>query len=146
MNKNAKIYPDLPDNYPLCLHTDCPMADHCLRQLAFRRHAELGLYLRLVNPSQCTRQSGCPHYVSNRPVKFAKGFTNFKRSMYPAQYDRFMTILIAHYGRNQYFSRRRGDIVLSPEEQELIRSILVRVGVDHPMEFDQYIEAINWIP
>ena len=41
MNKNAKIYPDLPDNYPLCLHTDCPMADHCLRQLAFRRHAEL---------------------------------------------------------------------------------------------------------
>ena len=37
-----KIYSNIPTNYPLCLHTDCPKAETCLRQLAFRRQAELG--------------------------------------------------------------------------------------------------------
>ena len=125
MRKTTKIYEDIPAGYPLCMHADCPKADSCLRQLAFRRHA---------------------HYVSNQPVKFAKGFTNFQKRMYPDQYDKFMTTLVCHFGRNQYFKRRRGDIVLSPEEQEEIKAVLEKVGVNHPMEFDQYIEAINWIP
>ena len=146
MKKQTKIYKDIPAGYPLCLHDDCLMADSCLRQLAFRRHEELGTYLKLINPSQCSKQANCPHYVSNQPVRFAKGFVNFKKRMYPDQYDKFMTTLICHFGRNQYFKRRRGDIVLSPEEQEEIRAVLEKVGVNHPMEFDQYIEAINWIP
>ena len=106
------------------MHADCPKADSCLRQLAFRRHAELGMFLQLINPALCTKQPDCPHYVSNQPVKFAKGFTNFQKRMYPDQYDKFMTTLVCHFGRNQYFKRRRGDIVLSPEEQEEIRAVL----------------------
>ncbi|MDY3142670.1 MAG: DUF6078 family protein [Parabacteroides sp.] len=37
-------------------------------------------------------------------------------------------------------------MVLPPEEQEVIRYTLEKVGVTQPMEFDDYIEAINWIP
>ncbi|MGM9708709.1 MAG: DUF6078 family protein [Prevotella sp.] len=40
MKKTTKIYKDIPAGYPLCLHNDCPMADTCLRQLAYRRHWE----------------------------------------------------------------------------------------------------------
>ena len=57
-----------------------------------------------------------------------------------------MTMLICHFGRNQYFKRRRGDIALPPEEQEVIQIALEKAGVTQPMEFDEYIEAINWIP
>ena len=146
MRKTTRIYEDIPAEYPLCMHADCPKTESCLRQLAFRRHAELGMFLKLINPALCTKQSNCPHYVSNQPVRFAKGFTNFQKQMYPDQYDKFMTTLICHFGRNQYFKRRRGDIVLSPDEQEEIKAVLEKVGVNHPMEFDQYIEAINWIP
>lgn len=146
MKKTTKLYKDIPEKYPLCLHADCPMADTCLHQLAFRRHAELGTFLNLINPVQCSKQAGCPHYVSNQPIKFAKGFVNFKNRMYPYQYDRFMTLLICHFGRNQYFKRRRGDIVLPPEEQAVIQVALEKAGVTQPMEFDTYIEAINWIP
>ena len=65
MRKTTKIYKDIPSGYPLCLHDDCPMADSCLRQLAYRRHAELGTFLNLINPSKCSKQADCPHYVSN---------------------------------------------------------------------------------
>ena len=87
MRKTTKIYKDIPSGYPLCLHGDCPVAASCLRQLAYRRHEELGTFLNLINPSKCSQQADCPHYVSNQPVRFAKGFTNFQKRMYPDQYD-----------------------------------------------------------
>ena len=146
MKKQTKIYKDIPSGYPICICSDCPMADSCLRQLAYRRHEELGTFLKLINPSKCSKQADCLHYVSNQPVRFAKGFTNFKMRMYPDQYDKFMTLLICHFGRNQYFKRRRGEIVLPPEEQEVIKVALEKAGITQPMEFDEYIEAINWIP
>ena len=64
--------------------------------------------------------------------------------MYPQQYDKFMTSLVLHFGRNQYFKRRRGDILISPKEQEVIRQILEKVGADKKMDFDNYEELINW--
>ena len=146
MRKTTKIYKDIPSGYPLCLHTDCPMADSCLRQLAYRHHAELGTFLRLINPSMCSKQADCPHYVSNQPVRFARGFVNFQKRMYPEQYDKFMLLLILHFGRSQYFKRRRGEIVLPPEEQEAIQIALKKAGVTQKMEFDEYIDAINWTP
>jgi len=146
MIMTAKICTEIPAGYHLCLHADCPMADSCLHQLAFRRHTELGMYLRLINPSLCTRQAGCPHYADSKPVRFAKGFTQMQKRMYPDQYDKFMTILICHFGRNQYFKRRRGDILISPEEQQAIKIALEKAGVSNPMDFDQYVETINWVP
>ena len=79
-------------------------------------------------------------------MRFAKGFVNIQKRMYPEQYDKFMTMLICHFGRNQYFKRRRVDIVLPPEEQEVIQIALEKAGVTQPMEFDEDIDAINWIP
>ena len=146
MRKTTKIYKDIPSGYLLCLHADCPMADSSLRQLAYRRHAELGTFLRLINPSMCSKQADCPHYVSNQPVRFARGFVNFQKRMYPEQYDKFMLLLILHFGRSQYFKRRRGEIALPPEEQEAIQIALEKAGVTQKMEFDEYIDAINWTP
>ena len=146
MRKTTKIYKDIPSGYLLCLHADCPMTDSCLRQLAYRRHAELGTFLRLINPSMCNKQADCPHYVSNQPVRFARGFVNFQKRMYPEQYDKFMLLLILHFGRSQYFKRRRGEIALPPEEQEAIQIALEKAGVTQKMEFDEYIDAINWTP
>ena len=75
---------------------------------------------------------------------FARGFTNFQKRMYPQQYDKFMTTLILHFGRNLYFKRRRGAVLLPPEEQEVIRLMLEKVGADSKMDFDKYEEHINW--
>ena len=146
MRKTTKIYKDIPSGYPLCLHADCPMADSCLRQLAYRRQGGLGSGRRRSNPAMCSEQADCPHYVSNQPVRFARGFVNFQKRMYPEQYDKFISLLILHFGRSQYFKRRRGDIALPPEEQEAIQIALKKAGVTQKMEFDEYIDAINWTP
>lgn len=78
--------------------------------MAYRRHAELGTFLNPINPSKCSKQADCPHYVCNQPVRFAPSFVNIQKRMYPDRYDKFMTMLICHFGRNHYFKRRRGEI------------------------------------
>ena len=42
--------------------------------------------------------------------------------------------------------RRRGETLLPPKEQEIVRRALKKSGVTETMEFDQYVEGINWEP
>lgn len=140
-----KEYTSLPINYPVCEHSSCPKAATCLHQVAYSMMLEQNAeYLRLINPTRCSKDEACTYYRNKKPVIFARGFTYFQKRMYPQQYDQFMTTLILHFGRNQYFKRRRGDILLPPEEQEVIRLMLEKVGADSKMDFDKYEEHINW--
>ena len=139
-----KEYTSLPINYPVCEHSSCPMAATCLHQVAYSTLMEHEEYLQLINPSRCSKNESCIYYRDSKPVTYARGFTNFQKRMYPQQYDQFMTTLILHFGRNQYFKRRRGDILIPPEEQEVIRLMLEKVGADSKMDFDKYEEHINW--
>ena len=121
------------------------MAATCLRHIAYTMMMEQKEeYLRLINPSRCSKDESCIYYRDKKPVIFARGFTNFQKHMFPQQYDQFMTTLCFHFGRNQYFKRRRGDIHISPEEQEVIRQMLEKVGADSKIEFYNYEEHINW--
>ena len=121
------------------------MAETCLHQIVYPVMLEKNDILSVVNPNKCSKDAKCKFFRSNKPITYARGFAHFQKRMYPDQYDKFMTLLICHFGRNQYFKRRRGDIVLPPEEQEVIQVALEKAGVTQPMEFDEYIEAINWI-
>ena len=139
-----KEYTSLPKDYPVCEHSSCPMAATCLHQTAYSTLMEHAEYLRLINPTRCSKDEACTYYRDKKPVIFARGFTNCQKRMYPQQDDQFMATLILHFGRNPYFKRRRGDILLPPEEQEVIKLMLEKVGADSKMDFDKYEEHINW--
>lgn len=142
MTKNNKQ--TTPHDYPVCELQDCPMATTCLRQFAYTTLIENEEYLRLINPTKCSKDEACKYYRDKKPVVFARGFTNFQKQMFPQQYDKFMTTLVSHFGRNQYYKRRRGAILIPPEEQKVIRRVLEKVGADPKMDFDNYEEQINW--
>ena len=142
MTKNNKQ--TTPHDYPVCELQDCPMATTCLRQFAYTTMIENEEYLRLINPTKCSKDEACKYYRDKKPVVFARGFTNFQKQMFPQQYDKFMTTLVSHFGRNQYYKRRRGAILIPPEEQKVIRRVLEKVGADPKMDFDNYEEQINW--
>lgn len=142
MTKNNKQ--TTPHDYPVCELQDCPMATTCLRQFAYTTLIENEEYLRLINPTKCSKDEACKYYRDKKPVVFARGFTNFQKQMFPQQYDKFMTTLVSHFGRNQYYKRRRGAVLIPPEEQKVIRRVLEKVGADPKMDFDNYEEQINW--
>lgn len=81
-----KEYTSLPINYPVCEHCSCPMAATCLHQVAYSMILEQNAeYLRLINPTRCSKDEACTYYRDKKPVIFARGFTNFQKRMYPQQ-------------------------------------------------------------
>lgn len=139
-----KIYTTAPEKYPVCLLDDCPMAHNCLHWLAYAQLAETADELRLVNPRRCSRDADCRFYRDAKPVRYARGFINIQKRMYPAQYEHFMYAVMNHFGRSSYFERRRGRIPLPPREQQIVLDALREVGVTGEVKFDAYEECPNW--
>lgn len=140
----TKLYTTAPAGYPVCVHSECPKAAECLHRIAFEELRTEMTYMRLLNPDHCSADDSCTNFRSNKPQRYARGFKQMQRHMYPDQYVRFMTILIMEFGRNPYYDRRRGVIPMPPEEQKLVLQVLKRVGVTEELKFDSYVDAINW--
>lgn len=139
-----KFYTSIPANYPVCQHSDCSMASTCLHQTSYSTVLENEEYIRIINPNNCTKDGKCSYYRNNKPVSYARGFTNFQKKMFPDQYLNFMNILINRFGRNPYFERRRGETALSPKEQNIVLEALKQAGVTEEFKFDKYEDNMNW--
>lgn len=142
MKKNP--YKEAPANFSVCVHTDCTCGPTCLRQLAYPILLEREDFLHLANPNRCTKNNSCPYYRDATPVTYTRGFTKMKKRMYPDQYQKFMDFLVAHFGRNPYFERKRGERRLSPKEQEIVRKALRQAGIAEELDFDLKEEGLNW--
>lgn len=135
---------DLPRRYPVCMLADCPMASSCLRRTSCIALQARETYLTVINPAMCTRGEGCPFYRSAAPARYARGFTNFQKKMFPGQYRNFMYELISKFGRNEYFAYRRGEWSLSPAKQEIVRAALRKAGIREDFPFDHYEEQLDY--
>lgn len=78
-----KLYKSIPKNYPVCQHSDCPMAVTCLHQLPYTALLENEEYLHLINPKKCSKDETCKYYRGNQPVMYARGCTNFQKRKFP---------------------------------------------------------------
>lgn len=137
-------YADIPNDYPVCLHQDCPMADTCLRQIAYNILVNNDRTIRIVNPTQCSKNSDCIFYRNSTPVIYALGFSNFKKHMLPDQYNSFMDVCYQRWNRNPLYERRRGVKALTPEDQNFVLNAVRTAGVTEDLKFDNYEEKLNW--
>lgn len=137
-------YNEVPGSYAHCISRDCPMAAHCLRALAWEALPQKIRSVQVLNPAQVTADASCPFYRSAEQETYARGFTGMQRKMFPEQYFRFSSRLMAQFGRNPYFERRRGERPLSPKEQQTVRAALKHAGVSPDLDFDAYEERTNW--
>ena len=56
-----KLHKEIPIDYAVCQQQDCPRAEKCLHQIAYRPLIEQpATVLRLLNPTLCTRMGLAP--------------------------------------------------------------------------------------
>ena len=137
MNKIS--FKEVPDSYVLCAQKECPVADHCLRQMAMQVLTKRDSIIRIVNPLLTM----CEFYRSDEPQIFARGFAAMKEEMLPRQYKVFMKKLQAHFGRTGYFERRRGERLCSPNDIKVVEGVLKELGLSH-LSFDAFEQHYNW--
>ena len=133
----------VPDGYPFCIVTDCPVAEHCLRQKARQMLGKNDKVVKVVNPLLTQPSEQCEFYRSDEPQVFARGFAAMQEEMLPRQYKVFMMRLQDHFGRTGYFERRRGERLCSPADIIVIEKVLAILGLSH-LGFDAYERHFNW--
>ena len=74
-----KLHKEIPIDYAVCQQQDCPRAEKCLHQIAYRPLIEQpATVLRLLNPTLCTRDGACPYFRDSRHLR-----TGFHRNAEP---------------------------------------------------------------
>lgn len=132
----------IPYHYNLCIAGECPMASTCLRQVAFKLAD--GLTLNVLNPHLLDTSGECKQYVKAEKVMYAKGFKGVMDKLPFKVHDRAATYLMAAFSERTYYRIRKGERLLSPDEQSVVRRIIARVGYTEPWEFDAYVEDYLW--
>ena len=141
MNKIS--FKEVPDGYTVCIKSDCPLANNCLRQLAMQVLTKQNKIVRIVNPLLTQPSELCEFYRSDEPQIYARGFAAMKEEMLPRQYKVFMSRLQSKFGRTGYFERRRGDRLCSPKDIKVVEAVLNDLGLQH-LGFDAYEQRYNW--
>ena len=141
MNKIG--FNEVPGGYVMCSVAECPMADHCLRQLAMQVLDNSVRLVTVVNPRRTQPSEACEFYRTDKPQAFACGFKGMQEEMLPRQYSVFMNKLKQHFGRTGYFERRRGERLCSPMDIAVIQDVLRELDLSH-LSFDGFVEQYNW--
>jgi hypothetical protein len=134
----------IPKTFSLCIHAQCPMADRCLRRVAWDALVESEECVTIISPLRALQGEGCRYFRSAQRVTYARGFRGMQSQMLPAQYMAFSQRLISHFSRNSYYERRRGDRLCSPADIAFIREVLASIGLFH-LEFDAYEVHCNFV-
>ena len=134
---------EVPYGYSHCLRADCPMAEHCLHQIAAQAVTNDIICFDILNPQLVEPSENCRFFRSDEPQVYARGFKNMQKQMLPGQYDTFRYRLIGKFGRNPYFERRKGARLCTPKDMLEVKAALKEQGLEH-LEFDAYEERVNW--
>ena len=140
---NKINHKDVPYGFMHCLEADCPMAEHCLRQMAMQALPKEAIGVLILNPQITESSEKCKFYRSDEPQVYGRGFKNMQKQMLPGQYDTFRYRLIGKFGRNPYFERRKGAQLCTPSDIKEVKAALKEIGLEH-LEFDAYEKHLNW--
>ncbi len=101
--------------------------------------------LRFFNPKFIeTSENGCKHYTSAQKVRYAKGMKKVMGELPYKIHERAVTALSLHFSERSYYRIRKGERLLSPNEQKAVRQIITRLGFTEEWDFDTYVEDYLW--
>ena len=142
---STKTSEKVPNNYTLCIKSNCPKAANCLRHVAMAMMPAEVERWQIVSPAFLAQMEGeCPMYRSAEKVQYARGFVRMMSAMTVHQAHAFKGDIIAAFGMNMYYRMRRGERLITPTEQETIYQMLEKQGVTTRPEFDAYVEDYLW--
>ena len=144
-NSATKNCEKIPNNYTLCIKSDCPKAVNCLRHVAVAMMPAEVQRWSIVSLAYLAQMEGeCPMYRSAEKVQYARGFVRMMSAMTVHQAHMVKESLIATFGMAMYYRMRKGTRIITPTEQETIYNLLEQQGITERTAFDAYTEDYLW--
>lgn len=134
---------ELYKNHALCVRKDCELAEVCARAIAFSEVTDEDCKFMIVNPNLVTGRSDCDLVATIKTERFARGFKHGLGKVVADDANAIYHTLMGHFGKNQYYDRRNGKLLLPPGEQEFIRGVFSQYGYTDEV-FDGYEDREVW--
>lgn len=137
-------YTRVPHAFAHCFNEHCPRAAECLRRLAAQHiPAELP-NVTAVNPHSIRSESECPHFLPLQKIRIAWGIKGLFDHLPHKEAVAMRRELIAHFNKTHYYRLQRKEYHLKPEEQEYIRQVFKKHGIETEPVFEYYTEDFRW--
>jgi hypothetical protein len=131
-------------SYLVCFIDSCPLREECLRWLVGQYADTTPMALTAVNPrNPQIGGDGCIMFRRKERAVMKRGFTRLYREMPTYMEQNIRQMLIAIFTRKKYFEMRRGDRLITPEQQQDILDVCRRYGWTGPIAYDG--EAEDWL-
>ena len=139
------IFREKVSSYLVCFINECPLRSHCLRYEVGRYASTLPMAQTSVNPLHPKMGTAdCPMFREHRRVLMKRGLTHFYYDM-PRRTERAIrSYLIAAFGRKIYFEMRKGERLITPEQQQVIADVCRQYGWQGDLVYDGEQEGYEW--
>lgn len=133
------------EHYLVCFTEVCPLREQCLRWLVGKYADDTRLVYTSVNlRNPKIGGEHCAMFRKNQRVMMKIGLTRLYHEM-PTYMERgIRQHLIRIWGRRQYFDMRRGDRLITPQQQQDVVDVCRLHGWTGPIVFDGEREDWLW--
>lgn len=145
---------DVPHGYEYCFagKDKCPKATTCLRaiaaQLLSESEDEQPQSVNAVNPfyvERLSEEASRTCYRPNAPLRYAKGMTHlFDEVPLKLASTLRLGVMGCFSCERYYYHCRKGERLITPEEQRRIARVFKAAGIETKPKFDSYEYGLAW--
>ncbi len=139
-------FSQVPYGFGMCASDSCSKTSTCLRHIALENAPVEYAFLPTLTPNKLAAISGesCEYYCSSEKVHYAKGFTQTLNLLSVGVASTFRWQLISYFGRKNFYLARKGELLLTPDEQQFVVQQARELGLQCDDYFDAYEDRYNW--
>ena len=132
-------------HYATCFIDHCPLHDQCLRWLVGQHFSPVPFVCTSISPRHPNAGTGqCEMFRSSQRVIMKRGLTRLYLDMPKSMEDNIRRLLIGWWGRKHYYQMRRGDRLITPDQQQDVADACRQSGWNGPIVYDGEQEDWLW--
>ncbi|MCH3985676.1 MAG: DUF6078 family protein [Prevotella sp.] len=133
-----------PRCYQICLLSDCPMAEECIRYFA-GLHIDKDEHSGFATYPTALKGSKCEYFKKKRIIQGAWGFHTIFKDVKRCDSASLHNAIKQYLGGNgTYYRYDHGERILTPEQQNWIINLFKQYGYTDNLEFDGDKEVYDW--
>ena len=125
-----------PKDWAICFQNDCPLKDTCLRYAIGNLAPATLTHHATVLPA-AREGDRCSLFATKEPVCIARGMEGLFAGVRAGDIPEMRSRLFRIFGSRAHFYRyRKGDYVITPEQQALVEQLFREYGYTQSIPYD----------
>lgn len=134
----------VPPLWQLCFCNGCPRHGECLHFVTGQHVPDDRTWGPAIYPT-AYRNGSCQHFKAIRTIRAAYGFDTLFREVKHKDISTLRDLMKDYLGgHGTYYRYKRGERLLTPEQQQWVLDLFARYGYKVGLGFDHYVDVVDF--